>query len=114
MCCGCSSLPCAESELLPLLHHSLSVLRLTTELMDSKVACASSLALLHPAWGADCQTMGPQQKLRLLLLSPARFWRLVHLVHTGQQDCGTFQHNLHMSAAEFPKIHPGYKDWLDR
>jgi hypothetical protein len=82
--------------------------------MDSKAACCSSLALLNPAWGADLQAMGPQQKLRLLLLSPARFWRMVYLVHTGQQDCGTFQHNLHMSAADFDKMQPGYKGWLDR
>jgi hypothetical protein len=45
----------SESELLSLLQDRLSVLRLPTELMDSKLACARSLALLNPRWMADFQ-----------------------------------------------------------
>jgi hypothetical protein len=54
VCCCCS--PAApESGLLLLLQDKLSLLRLPTDLMDSKLACANSLALLNPTWMADLQ-----------------------------------------------------------
>lgn len=58
--------------------------------------------------------MSSGQKLRLLQLGHVPFWRLVYLVQTGQQDCGTFKQYLNASNAAFDGSHPGFKAWLDR
>jgi hypothetical protein len=44
-----------ESDILDLLSSKLTVLRLTPEQMQSKAACATSLAMLNHAWQADLQ-----------------------------------------------------------
>ena len=48
-----------ESDILELLSSKLTVLRLTPEQMQSKAACATSLAMLHHAWQADLQVGSP-------------------------------------------------------
>lgn len=58
--------------------------------------------------------MSPGQKLRILQLGHVPFWRLVYLVQTGQQDCGTLKQYLNASNAVFDNLHPDFKNWLDR
>jgi hypothetical protein len=100
--------------LLPVLHRQLSVLWLTPQEVDIKAAYVTSLALLHPAWSSALQSMQPTSKLHLLRLGPARFWRLAYLLHTGQQDSGTYFWCLNVSAPIFASLYPDFGLWLDR
>lgn len=107
--------PCAtEAELLPLLHNKLSVLRLSTDLLESKLTVATSLALLSPTWTQDLQAMAPHQKLRMLQAGPGCFWRLVYLVFTGQHTCFSFSRCINSSQATFLQLLPDFADWLHR
>jgi hypothetical protein len=63
---------------------------------------------------ASLQAMSPQLKLGILQLGPARFFRMAYLMHTGQQECGTFGQYLRASHPTFDRLFPGYADWLDR
>jgi hypothetical protein len=58
--------------------------------------------------------MPPQLKLGILQLGQARFFRLAYLVHTGQQDCGTFGQYLRASHPTFDRLFPDFAEWLDR
>jgi len=84
------------------------------ELMEGKMALVNSLSLLHPAWAADLQDLLPQTKLQLLQAGKSRFWRMVYLVHSGQQGCGSVKRQLTASRATFDNSFPRFREFLDR
>jgi hypothetical protein len=56
----------AEDELFPIVHKHLYVVRFTAESIQAKLACAASLAELHPAWQQEWQQQRRHQVLRVL------------------------------------------------
>lgn len=75
----------AEDELFPIVHKNLYVVRFPAEAIHAKLACAASLAALHPPWLQEWQQLAQHRTLRVLqvghdgysTLVPRHVWPLV-------------------------------------
>eukprot|EP00878_Enallax_costatus_P010567 GHUV01011035.1.p1 GENE.GHUV01011035.1~~GHUV01011035.1.p1 ORF type:complete len:696 (+),score=242.90 GHUV01011035.1:240-2327(+) len=103
-----------DAELYPMVYKHLSIMRFPIESNEAKLACVGGLARLHPAWAEACKTEPPGNKLRMLQAGWSCHWRIVYLVHTGQQGSCSVMKAIRMPHAKFREQYPDYTQWLDR
>lgn len=104
----------ADAELYPMIHKHLNIMRFPVESNEAKMTSVSSLSLLHPAWTAEWKVQPLYNKLRELSAGWGCHWRLVYLVHTGQQGSTAMARAIRVPHAKFRALYPDFPEWLER